>query len=109
MAVRENPCTKEEFDNPNFVTDDYPHIVIDGVEMTAENIWNYQGDRNDLVEKLVDYFFNSGFQLYKSLSDDEVESQILKLKEKDPEEAVADDGSLKNSSSLCLDVCRQFC
>lgn len=109
MAVREHPCTKEEFDNPNLISDEYPHIVIDGLEMTAENIWNYPGDRNVLVEKLVDFFYTTGFQMYKSLTDDEVAAQLLKLKSKDSGEAVASDGSLKNSSSLCLDVCRQFC
>ena len=73
MARRDKPCTKEEFDNPNLISDKYPHVFIDGIEMTAENIWNWNGDREDLVDRLVDYFYNEGFIPYKELSDDKIE------------------------------------
>ena len=109
MARRDKPCTKEEFDNPNLISDKYPHVFIDGIEMTAENIWNWNGDREDLVDRLVDYFYNEGFIPYKELSDAKIEEQMLKLKDKDSSEVIAEDNQVKNSSSLCLDVCRHFC
>lgn len=109
MARRDTPCTKEEFDNPNLISDSYPHVFIDGVEMTAENIWNWEGKREDLVERLVDYFYDEGFVPYGEMTDDGIKTQMLKLKDKDPAEVLTDDMQVKNSSPLCLDVCRHFC
>lgn len=110
MARRENPCTKEEFNNPNLISDDYQHVFIDDVEMTAENIWNYPGDRNDLVEKLVEYFYNEGFKPYIDVDDKYIKKQLKTLKDKDSSEAYDHlSNALKNSSPLCLDICRHFC
>lgn len=71
MARRDKPCTKEEFDNPNLINDSYEHVYIDGVEMTAQNIWDSL-DREELVKKLVDYFYDVGFKPWKSLSDNDI-------------------------------------
>ena len=108
MAHYDKPCTKEQFSNPNFITDKYPHIIIDGLEMTAENIWNYP-DREELVKKLVDYFYDNGFKAYKELSDQDVQKSLQKLRDKDPNEVLSESGEVKNSSPLCLDVCRHYC
>lgn len=40
MARRDMPCAKDEFSAAHLISDSCEHVVIDGVEMTAENIWN---------------------------------------------------------------------
>jgi hypothetical protein len=70
MARRDAPCAKDEFSVAYLISDGYEHVMIDSVEMTAENIWNRPDDRNELVEKLVDYFYATGFTPYAELSDD---------------------------------------
>lgn len=109
MARRDKPCTKEEFSHAHLISDDYKHVVIDGIEMTAENIWNLQGDRAALVEKLVDYFYNEGFVPYIEETDDEIIDDMKKLKDADASSVVDDKGFVKNTSRVGLDVCRVFC
>lgn len=105
----DTPCLKKDWKRAFLVSDDYPHIVIDGLEMTAKNVWDYKGLREELVKKIVDYFYNEGFKPFNVLSDEQIEKEIIKLIEVDPMTAVDGDGSLKNTSRLCLDVCRDFC
>lgn len=106
MARREKPCTKDEFKYAHLMSDRCDHVVIDGVEMTAENIWNWPGDRNELVERLVEHFHSAGLALYAELSDGEIVESMLRLKSEDPASAVDPDGFVKNTGRLGLDVCR---
>lgn len=101
------PQTKKEFDRAFFQKDRKKHIVVDGMEMTAENVWNHP-DRNELLEKCVDYFYNTGFQK-EEIHDSEIMADILKVVDKDVSEAVTPDGELKNSSTAGLETCRYFC
>ena len=109
MARRDKPCTKGEFSHAHLISDDYKHVVIDGIEMTAENIWNLPGDRTELVEKLVDYFYNEGFVPYIEETDDEIIDDMKKLKDADASSVVDGKGFVKNTSRVGLDVCRVFC
>lgn len=104
----DKPCCKDQWNDVFLIEDKYPKIVIDGIEMTAKNIWDYP-DREALLEKLVDYFFQTGFKLNKEMEDTQIEEQLLKLKTKDSSEVLDARGNLKNTSPLCLDVCRHFC
>ena len=91
------------------MSDSYEHIVVDGLEMTAKNIWEHKGPREELVEKLVDYFCNEGFKPFIELSDKEIEDDIVKLVKADANSVLDSDGSIKNTSRLGLSVCRDFC
>lgn len=104
----EKPCTKEMFSEPYLIKDCRKHIFIDGLEMTAENIWNRVDDREALVEKLVDYFYINEAPL-SILEPEDVIKRIKKLIKKDPAEAFDEKNNwLKNTSTTCLDVCRSF-
>lgn len=105
----DRPLTKKDFQDAFLMSDSRKdHIVVDGMEVTAENVWNWDGDRSDLVEKLVKVF-KGNFRPFEEMSDAEVEAECLKLRDKDASECLAPDGSVKNTSPLCLDVCRRFC
>lgn len=101
------PQTKKEFDRAFFQKDKKKHIVIDGMEMTAENIWNHP-DRTALLEKCVDYFYRTGF-VKEDMPDDRIVADIRKVFEKDVSEAVTPEGELKNTSTAGLETCRHFC
>lgn len=104
----DKPCTKEQFDEVHLMQDSRDHIFIDGLEMTARNIWEKIDDREALVEKLVEYFSSNEPPLGR-MTDDECSKQIKKLIDKDPAEALdTSSGKIKNTSTLCLDVCRSF-
>ena len=105
----DRPLTKADFETPILISDSYEHVFVDGVEMTAENIWNWPGDRSELVERLVDYFHGTGFVPWKEMSDADVEAAMLKLRSSDSDAALGKNGDIMNSSRLCLDVCRAFC
>lgn len=106
----EKPCLKKDWKYAHLMSDSYEHVVIDGLEMTAKNIWEYDGSRDELVKKLVNYFFKEGFTPWNELSDGDIEREVLKLISTNPTTAVdIKDGTLKNTSRLCLDVCRDFC
>lgn len=108
MASHENPCTKEEWSNPNFINDNREHFFIDGIEMTAQNIWNWHEPREVLVEKIADYVMHHQYPM-PSVDTGEMVAKVRKLVEKDPNEAFdQSSGRLKNTSTLCLDVCRSF-
>ena len=49
----EKPCLKEKWGHAFLMDDKYEHVAIDGLKMTAKNIWEYDGDREELLEKLV--------------------------------------------------------
>lgn len=53
------PCTRDQFSRAHLLDDTREHIVLDGLEMTAKNIWEKIDDREALVEKLVDYFYEN--------------------------------------------------
>ena len=69
----EKPCCKDKWSHVFLIEDNYPKIVIDGIPMTAKNIWDHP-DREVLLEKLVDYFYNTGFQLNKDMDDSQLEA-----------------------------------
>lgn len=105
----ETPCLKKDWHYAFLMNDAYDHVVIDGLEMTAKNIWDYEGSREDLLEKLVDYFYNEGFKPFIELSSDEIEDEIIKLIEANANSVLDKNSSLKNTSRLGLDICREFC
>lgn len=49
-----SPCLKKDWCYAFLMPDKYEHIVIDGLEMTAKNILDYNGDREELLDKFVD-------------------------------------------------------
>lgn len=106
----DKPCLKCDWKHAFLMHDNYDHIFIDGLEMTAENVWNYEGSREALVDKLVDYFYNEGFKPWSDMSCEDIEREVAKLFNADPMSALdPEDGTLKNTSRLCLNVCRDFC
>lgn len=100
---------KKDWDHAFLMSDNYSHVVIDGVEMTAKNIWEHPGSREQLLEKIVDFFYNEGFKPFIEVEDKKAEADFLKLMKTSPNEAIDVDGSIKNTSRLCLDICRDFC
>ena len=105
----DTPCLKKDWKYAFLMNDNYEHIVIDGLEMTAENVWKYEGSREDLVKKLVDYFYTEGFKSWNEMTDEEIEKDFLKLVKANPLEVLDDDVTIKNTSRLCLGICRDFC
>lgn len=105
----EKPCLKEDWHHAFLMHDNYEHVFIDDVEMTAENVWNSTLPRETLVSKLVDYFYNEGFKPWNEMSDEDIERDFLKLVEADPCSVLDNDSSIKNTSRLCLGICRDFC
>ena len=105
----DTPCLKKDWHHAFLMQDSYEHIVIDGIEMTAKNIWDYEGDREELLEKLVNYFYDEGLELWVELSDKDIADEFIKLAKADPHMALDKDGSIKNTSRLGLDICRDFC
>lgn len=106
----DKPCLKSVWKNAHLLADDFKHVVIDGMEITANNVWNYEGSREDLVSKLVDFFFEEGFKPWNDMKSEDIEREVLKLVKADPAQVIdSKDGTLKNTSRLCLDVCREFC
>lgn len=105
----DTPCLKKDWKHAFLMHDDYEHVVIDGIEMTAKNIWEYSGSRDKLVSKLVDYFYNEGFKPWNEMTDAAIEKDFLKLVNADANDVLDKDGSIKNTSRLCLGICRDFC
>lgn len=105
----DTPCLKKDWKHAFLMHDDYEHVVIDGIEMTAKNIWDYEGSRDELVSKLVDYFYNEGFKPWNEMTDAAIEKEFLKLVSTNPNDVLDKDGSIKNTSRLCLSICRDFC
>lgn len=102
------PCTRDQFPRAHLLDDTREHIVLDGLEMTAKNIWEKIDDREALVEKLVDYFYENEAPL-NVMDESSVVQQIKKIIDKPSSEAFdTASGKLKNTSTLCLDVCRSF-
>lgn len=106
----DRPLTKADFPEAYLMADRRKdHVVIDGMEVTAENVWNWDGDRNELVEKLVAHF-KGDFVPFEEVSDEDLEKNCLDLRKRDAsEECLGADGRVKNTSTLCLVVCRRFC
>lgn len=75
-------------------------LVIDGVKLTAQNIWK---NRDHWINKVFNYYRNNGFP-YPQMTEKEILTEIEKLKKKDPKECLTEKGELKNSSSLCTDI-----
>lgn len=77
-------------------------LVIDGVKMTAQNIWK---NKDYYIQKVFEYYRNKGFP-YPQMSENEIKEEIQKLKNKNSEECLTEKGEIKNSSSLCSDITR---
>lgn len=77
-------------------------LVIDGVKLTAQNIWE---NKDYYIQKVFEYYRETGFP-YPQMTVEEIKEQINKLKKKNAEECLNEKGELKNSSSLCIDVTR---
>lgn len=105
----DNPCLKADWKHAFLMADKRKHTVIDGLELIAKNIWDYEGSRENLVDKIVDYFYNTGFVSPDIVSQKELAKQFKALKETDPLSVLDKDGSIKNTSRTCLDVCRAYC
>lgn len=100
---------KRDWKHAFLIGDSLQHIYIDGLEMTAKNVWDYSGSREDLVEKLVDYFYKEGFKPFIEMSSEEIAGEFIKLVEADASTVIDKDGSIKNASRLGLGICRDFC
>lgn len=105
----DKPCLREDWKHAFLMSDDYEHITIDGLEMTAKSIWEYSGSREELLEKVVDYFYNEGFKPFIEVNNASIERDFLKLVDSSASSALDVDGSLKNTSRVGLDICRTFC
>lgn len=77
-------------------------LVIDGVELTAQNIWK---DKDKWIQKVFEYYRKSGFP-YPQMTKAEILQEIQKLKMKDASTCLSEKGEIKNSASLCVDVTR---
>lgn len=75
-------------------------LVIDGVKLTAQNIWK---DRDRWISKVFDYYRKNGFP-YPQMTEKEILEEVEKLKKKNPNECLTEKGELKNSSSLCTNI-----
>lgn len=78
------------------------NLVIDGVEMTAQNIWK---DKDKWIGKVFEHYRKAGFP-FPQMTKEEISKELKKLKAKKASECLNKDGELNNSSSLCLDVSR---
>ena len=105
----EKPCLKKDWKHAFLMDDNFQHVVIDGLEMTAKNIWDYSGDREELLEKLVDYFYREGLELWVEMTEKDIVKDFMKLAKSDSKDVLDKDGSLKNTSRIGLDICRDFC
>lgn len=105
----EKPCLRDDWGHAFLIDDKHEHVVIDGIEMTAKTIWEYDGDREELLEKLVDYFYKEGFKPSIEVDAKSLEKDFLRLVDADPKSTIDKDRSIKNTSRIGLDICREFC
>lgn len=77
-------------------------LVLEGVSLTAQNIWK---NRDYWIQKVFEHYRAAGFP-YPQMSEEEIIEEVNKLKKKNPNEVLTDINEIKNSSNLCLDVCR---
>jgi len=79
-----------------------------GNKLTAAYIWSKCGqDREDLVRYVFNYYRKRGFP-YSGLSDSDLLKKFNKLKEKNPDDVVNEEGHIKNTSSLGNDIYKNF-
>lgn len=78
------------------------NLVIDGVEMTAQNIWK---NKDYYIQKTFEHYRKNGFP-YPQMTPQEIKKEFEKLKKKNSSEAINNKGELKNSSNLCLNITR---
>ena len=87
------------------------HLAIkdnDGNKLTAAYIWSKQGkDRENLVQYVFNYYREKGFP-YNGLSEEELLRGFNKLKEKDPDDVINEEGYIKNTSSLGNDIYKNW-
>ena len=83
-------------------------IGPEGIPLTAKYIWGKKGeDRENLVKFAFDYYRKRGFP-FNRLSDIELKEEFEKLKNKDPNDVINENGEIKNSSSLGNDIYKSF-
>ena len=103
----DHALTSKEFKNPYLINTNLDEtIIIDNNKLTAEYIWSLnEKERLDLIQKIKDYFKEFPTE---ELDKDYIDNQYKKLVKYDQNEVIAEDGTLKNSSSLCLDILRYY-
>jgi len=87
------------------------HLVISdeqGNKLTAAYIWDKQGkDRESLVQYVFNYYREKDFP-YTRLSGEELFKKFDKLKGKNPDDVINEDGHIKNTSGLGNDIYKSF-
>lgn len=104
--------TKEDFDSCCFVKTNKEHFVYNGIELTAENIWEMnESQREEVIDYIIGECRKNGFP-YKQLlyniynSDDYVFLELDKFRRSDETKIVSKNGLIKNAGKMCLDICR---
>lgn len=77
-------------------------LEVDGVKLTAQNIWK---NKDYYIQKVFEHYRETGFP-YPQMTVEEIKKELKKLKDKNANECLNENGELKNSSSLCIDVTR---
>jgi len=80
----------------------------DKVSLTADYIWSKKGEeREKLVKWVFNYYRKREFP-YNKLSEEELIKEYKKLKDKNPDDVINENGEIKNSSSLGNDIYKSF-
>lgn len=77
-------------------------LVLEGTPLTAQNIWE---NKDYWIQKTFEHYRTTGFP-YPKMTKNEILKEVDKLKKKNSNEVLTKSGEIKNSSNLCLDVCR---
>jgi len=105
------PYTYENSSDPWLMDkrDDSSVISVNGVKMTAANLWKMStAEREQALEDVFMYYRKKGFPKHE-ISQHEIDSEFNKLKDLDASSCVSKDGHLMNTGTLCLGICKAFC
>jgi hypothetical protein len=108
MPVYTTPRLKSDYDEAELLARTEPSIIIDGLELTAKNIWEYDGDREELAKKVFDYFRSTGFQNPYPMTDDEIKNEFKKIQKFQSNDILNENNEIKNSANVGLNICKQF-
>lgn len=108
MPVYDTPRLSSDYDEAELLARSNPSIVIDGLELTAKNIWEYSGDREELAKKVFDYFRANGFQNPCEMTDDEIFQEFKKIKKYKSTDVLTEYNEIKNSANVGLNICKYF-